>query len=314
MHEMIPVRFSRGDFFIYQYEFCSAYAIISFQEIVPSDFGKGETIRMRLKKVFLQGKKNEMSCEDGYVFCDHYAAVIDGVTSKSEHLFSGKTPGRIGMKVLCREIPLLDAELTVEQTVRKLTLALRTEREAMSREHEITLLEYPRACAAIYSKARREIWLIGDCQCRVNEKVYTNTKKVDDVMSHLRSFVLQCQLLSSGDEPEFETDDPGRRAILPFLKQQSLFENRDCLFGYPVLNGEAIVESQLVVIPVAKGSLVTLATDGYPVLHESFDESESALRDLLREDPMCYQKNLQTKGIQAGNLSFDDRCFLQFTT
>ena len=57
MHEMIPVRFSRGDFFIYQYEFCSAYAIISFQEIVPSNFGKGETIRMRLKKVFLQGEE-----------------------------------------------------------------------------------------------------------------------------------------------------------------------------------------------------------------------------------------------------------------
>lgn len=269
---------------------------------------------MRLNKVFLQGKKNEAACEDGYVFCEHYAAVVDGVTSKSEHLFSGKTPGRIGMEVLCREIPLLEPELTVEQSVQKLTLALRKEREIMSREHEVTLLEYPRACAAIYSKARREVWLIGDCQCCVNGKVYTNPKKIDDVTMHIRSFVLQCERLAGKEETDFEINDPGRQAILPFLKQQYLFENNDGVFGYPVLNGEKIIEGQLVVIPVTEGSLVTLATDGYPVLHESLEESEAELAEVLASDPFCYRKNLQTKGIQKGNVSFDDRCFLQFTT
>ena len=269
---------------------------------------------MRLNKVFLQGKKSEAACEDGYVFCDHYAAVVDGVTSKSEHLFDCKTPGRIGMEVLCREIPLLEPELTVGQAVQKLSLALRKEREIMSREHEVTLLEYPRACAAIYSNSRREIWLVGDCQCSVNGTLYTNPKKVDDVMMHLRSFVLQCQELAGNEVSELATDDPGRRAILPFLKQQYLFENTDGVFGYPVLSGERIVESQLVVIPVAAGSLVTLATDGYPTLHESLEESEAALAEILVRDPFCYRENLQTKGIQDGNVSFDDRCFLQFTT
>ena len=81
-----------------------------------------------------------------------------------------------------------------------------------------------------------------------------------------------------------------------------------------VLNGETIQEEQLVVIPVGVGSLVTLATDGYPVLSESFEQSEAVLRECLEKDPFCYRENLQTKGMQIGNGSFDDRCFLQFTT
>lgn len=269
---------------------------------------------MELNKVFIQGKKSEATCEDGYIFTEHYAAVVDGVTSKSEHLFSGKTPGRIGMEVVCKEITLLEADSSIEQAVRQLSAALRRERQRMSREHEVSLLEYPRACAAIYSRARREIWLIGDCQCCVNGKVYTNAKRIDDVLMQLRSFVLQCEQLSGKKEESIQAEDPGRQAILPFLKKQFLFENRDGLFGYPVLNGERIIEEQLVVIPVPEGSRVTLATDGYPVLYESFEQSEAALRERLEKDPFCYRENLQTKGIQNGNVSFDDRCYLQFTT
>lgn len=269
---------------------------------------------MELNRVFIQGKKSEAVCEDGYVFTEHYAAVVDGVTSKSEHLFSGKTPGRIGMEAVCREISLLEANLSVEQAVCQLSMALRRAREHMDKEHRVTLLEYPRACAAIYNRARREVWLIGDCQCCVNGKVYTNTKRIDDVLMQLRSFVLQCELLSGKTEEMLQAEDPGRQAILPFLKKQFLFENRDGLFGYPVLNGEKIVKEQIVVIPVPEGSRVTLATDGYPVLYESFEQSEAALQERLEKDPFCYRENLQTKGIQNGNVSFDDRCYLQFMT
>lgn len=269
---------------------------------------------MEFKQVFLRGKKNEETCEDGYVFCENYAAVVDGVTSKSDRLFWGKTPGRISMEILCREIPLLGGALSVEQAVGNLSGVLRRERERMNGDHPVALPKYPRACAAIYSKARREIWLIGDCQCMVNGKLYTNTKKIDDVMAQLRSFVLEGELLAGKTEEELIRNDPGRQAILPYLKQQLQFENRAGLFGYPVLNGETVLREQLVVIPVPEGSLVTLATDGYPVLRESLAESEAALGDLLSRDPFCCRENMQTKGMQSGNVSFDDRCFLQFTT
>lgn len=73
-------------------------------------------------------------------------------------------------------------------------------------------------------------------------------------------------------------------------------------------------EEKLVVIPVPAGSWVTLATDGYPVLFETLEESEAALAAALKKDPLCYRENPQTKGLITGNTSFDDRCYLQFTT
>lgn len=269
---------------------------------------------MQLVNTYIKGKKSEAACEDGYVFCENFAAVVDGVTSKSEKLFQGKTPGKIGMEVICREIPLLEKDSTCDEAVNKLSLALKRERWLMAEEQELTNLDYPRACASIYSRSRREIWLIGDCQCMVNGKHFTNAKKIDELTAQLRQFVLECEKLSGKTEADFEADDPGRRAILPFLKNQLSFENREGDFGYPVLNGEDIPTEKLVIIPVPEHSLVTLATDGYPRLMESFEDSESCLNELLTNDPLCYKENLQTKGLVEGNCSFDDRCFLQFTT
>lgn len=269
---------------------------------------------MKLLQAFVRGKKSETACEDGYVFGEHYAAVVDGVTSKSKQLFYGKTPGRIGMEVLCREIPLLEENLTMEQAAAQLSLALRRERERMAQEHAVTLPDYPRACAAVYSRARREVWLIGDCRCSINGTVHTNTKKIDDILAGLRSFVLQCEALSGKEEMDIATEDPGRQAILPFLQKQALFENRKGAFGYPVLNGEPVLTEQVAVIPVPAGSCVTLSSDGYPVLRESLEKSETALQEILARDPFCYKENLQTKGIQSGNASYDDRCYLQFRT
>lgn len=269
---------------------------------------------MELKKIFICGKKSEICCEDGYVFCDDFAAVVDGVTSKSEKLFRGKTPGKIGMEVVCREIPLLEKDISFKEAAKKLSLALIKERQLMAAEQELTRLDYPRACAAIYSKHRREIWLIGDCQCMVNGKLFTNTKEIDGLLACLRSFVLECEKIHGKTEADFESEDPGRLAILPFLKNQLEFENKEGAFGYPVLNGEDVPAEKILVIPVPEGSLVTLATDGYPKLYESLEECESALEEILAGDPLCYKDNVQTKGLLKGNDSFDDRCFLQFTT
>ena len=269
---------------------------------------------MKLLQAFVQGKKSEAACEDGYVFGAHYAAVVDGVTSKGKQLFGGKTPGRIGMEVLCREISLLEENLTMEQAVAQLSCALRKERERMAAEHPVTLSDYPRACAAIYSSARREVWLIGDCQCSINGTVHTNAKKIDDILANLRSFVLQCEALSGKGETDLAAEDPGRQAILPFLQKQALFENKPGAFGYSVLNGEIVPTEQVKVIPVPAGSCVTLASDGYPVLYESLDKSEADLQEALAKDPFCYKQNVQTKGLQSGNISYDDRCYLQFRT
>ena len=71
------------------------------------------------------------------------------------------------MEVICEEILHLEASLTMMPAAQQLNLALQRKRLQMMQMQEITPVAYPKACAAIYSHARREVWLFGDCQCMI---------------------------------------------------------------------------------------------------------------------------------------------------
>jgi glycerophosphoryl diester phosphodiesterase len=64
-------------------------------------------------------------------------------------------------------------------------------------------------------------------------------------------------------------------------------------------------------IDVSRAREIVLATDGYPFLKPTLAESEAALRELLRKDPMLVTLYQATKGIMQGNCSFDDRAYLR---
>ena len=49
---------------------------------------------------------------------------------------------------------------------------------------------------------------------------------------------------------------------------------------------------------------------GYPVLRDTWRETEDELQRLLREDPLCIHENAATKCLMEGQVSFDDRTYL----
>lgn len=55
-----------------------------------------------------------------------------------------------------------------------------------------------------------------------------------------------------------------------------------------------------------------LASDGYPKLMPTLNESEAELQRLLEEDPLCIYENIATKGLNEGQTSFDDRSYIRF--
>ena len=61
-------------------------------------------------------------------------------------------------------------------------------------------------------------------------------------------------------------------------------------------------------------SEVVLASDGYPKLFGTLEESEHYLQKVLAEDPLCISLNKQTKGLMVGNNSYDDRTFVRFVS
>ena len=103
--------------------------------------------------------------------------------------------------------------------------------------------------------------------------------------------------------------------IFDALREQTNFQNDPNPYNpyrYPVIDGTPIDDALVPEweVPTEVHELV-LASDGYPTLTDTLNETEENLQRLLKEDPLCIDENAATKCLMAGNNSFDDRCYLR---
>lgn len=247
--------------------------------------------------------------EDMFWIGDHFCLVADGVTSKSNTQYNGKTGGRIAVECLvqCME------KLSGNEDARTVLNRMRdTIRQFMSQNGIPDSLD-PQASVLIYSYARRELWSVGDCPFMIDGRRYRNEKKIDALYSALRAVTIETLLMDGYSQEQLLQHDLARDMILPFLKRQSRLIDSDSEYSYSVVDGTHPIH-HLTVIPVPKGSELILATDGYPVLRETLAQSEAALTQILAEDPLCFRITPSTKGISPGNQSFDDRTYVRIIT
>lgn len=264
---------------------------------------------MQYIESFIKGKSpDESKCEDVIVKTDAFVAVIDGVTSKYEVLFDGKAGGRFAAETIAETIKGLDEKVTALQAFNAINDALIEKTKLYNAESG----KHLQACAIIYSKYRKEVWNYGDCALMINGERYSHSKVIDDIMAGLRAFVIALYLKDGGNLDGLYSKDVGREAILPFAKNQTAFANEDGYFGYPVLNGTKINENYIKIYKVSEGDLVVLASDGYPKLFSTLEESEKHLEYILKTDPLSIGENMQTKLMVKGNISFDDRAYVSF--
>ena len=265
---------------------------------------------MKIRESFLLPKGGAgSSCGDAILVCESFIAVIDGATPKGKRLWNGMKGDAFVSSLLKDALSSLSSDLSGSEVIERLNACVAEEYvrnglafEALAPEERL------QASIVIYSVARREIWSFGDCQYRTGGKNYTFTRKGDALFADLRAFVLYVAK-SEGHPTE---PDPGREAILPFLKQYLRFANSDSEFGYDVINGGEIHSDRVKITPVREGDLVVLASDGYPCLFDTLAESESYLAKALAEDPTCVGDLRSTKGLVKGNVSYDDRSFVSF--
>ena len=264
---------------------------------------------MQIIEKFIQGKRaNQDLCEDGWVVTPHFAAVVDGSTSK----VAGRAGGREAMKLVCSALQTLPVEADKTQMLEHLTRTLAAHNLPESDRHA----EYRLTCSAvIFSYYHRVVWLVGDCHCRFAGQTYDNYKLVDEILTRIRCEIAHF-LLSQGYGPqEFLDHDPARAMILGELREMTNFQNDPNPhnpFRYVVLDGTPIDATMVPEIQVpAEVDELILASDGYPTLFDTWHESEKHLQQLLVDDPLCIQDNPATKCYLTGNHSFDDRCFVR---
>lgn len=251
-------------------------------------------------------------CEDGIVVSEAYAAVIDGATDKTGLLIGGETGGRAVMRACGGAVRCLPEDADARSAIDCLSAAVDSVLPAGLPRHE-----RPEAAVLVFSLSRREIWQVGDVGFwheGVQQGGRTQRKRIDKYAAELRAGLLSAELASGADPAELAASDPGRVAIQRVLERQGVFRNNPGAgsWAYGAVDGRHVPGELITVSPVPAGiGELVIASDGYPYIAATLDESELRLAELLDADPLCIGPLLGTKGQLPGNVSFDDRAYLR---
>lgn len=275
---------------------------------------------MKVIESKIEGKKSPESCEDGLVVTADFIAVIDGSTSKTpHHLSPDMKNGRYAMVLISEYIQHeLKPESTVEDFCEGVTSYIYNKvyrQQGIEEQMQAHPEERLTASAILYSKAKNEVWMVGDCQAIIGGKLYENNKPFEAIVARRR-----VELIRQGFTPQ-----EARKTIEPLLIQ-AMLEGQNKT--YTVIDGFPIYQKGMKVVSLnapqknvetdVADSLplptkeIVLASDGYPFLKPTLTESEEALAHLLAYDPQCTHEFIATKGIVVGNKSFDDRTYIRF--
>ena len=275
---------------------------------------------MKVIESKIEGKKSPESCEDGLVVTADFIAVIDGSTSKTpHHLSPDMKNGRYALVLISEYIQHeLKPESTVEDFCEGVTSYIYNKvyrQQGIEEQMQAHPEERLTASAILYSKAKNEVWMVGDCQAIIDGKLYENNKPFEEIVARRR-----VELIRRGFTPQ-----EARKTIEPLLIQ-AMLEGQNKT--YTVIDGFPIYQKGMKVVSLnapqknvetdVADSLplptkeIVLASDGYPFLKPTLTESEEALAHLLAYDPQCTHEFIATKGIVVGNKSFDDRTYIRF--
>lgn len=262
-----------------------------------------------IEEIYTESKTGRQENNEDAIYYDkRFVAVIDGATSKTKAVSDGKTGGQLCVQQITNTIHNLNENVTGEAAVFQIYLDLKEMEKLRGLERKGI---HCCASAVIFSCARKEIWAIGDCQYMIDGQHYTNSKPVDRIMSEARVVAVHMLLQKGITEEQLLQHDYSREMIFPLLQEQKYLENSNTPYGYQVFNCHT--QPEFIIRKVPDRCKIVLASDGYPFLRETLAESEKELSELLREDPLCYKRYYSTKGMQMGNISFDDRSYIRFS-
>ncbi|TMV47712.1 hypothetical protein FE783_19925 [Paenibacillus mesophilus] len=256
------------------------------------------------------------TCEDRYCVTEHYACVIDGATDVSGKRYGGLTSGRIISGGIAEAIPTLppDAELeTAMRTINDHLIRLYKERDMYDAICE-NAFSIPSAAMALYSRNRRTVWMVGDCQCMIDKELYTNPKIIDEITANARSLFLEAELQQGKTVEQLLMKDTGFEAVRPLIAMQYYMQNakKETPYGYAAVTGFDFELGMVKTVRVKEETeFLVLASDGYPKARATLSQSEDELRYILDNDPLCFREYKLAKGLVAGNVSFDDRTYLK---
>lgn len=268
---------------------------------------------LRVSEQFVESKSDGRDCEDLIVVSEHFAAVIDGASDETGVVFDRKTGGRFAAEVIAETISGLaltaDARVFADSLARALGAAVKTAVGDLAED-----VRRPAASVACASAHRREVWRIGDCNVLIGGTEHAGGKRVDDAAYGFRAAVNAALTAKGVSQEQLLRDDPGAKAARPLFDNQQHLANVVGPWGYGCVNGRAVPDDYLEVMPIPDGPMeVVITSDGYPVVHSTLSESEATLAGMVARDPAGIGELWSVgKSTKPGANAPDDRAYLRF--
>lgn len=262
-----------------------------------------------LESFTLSKKGDQERNEDALHVGDRFIAVADGVTPKAPQPANATmTSGRFASQTLCSLLPKMPPLTRPEEILNWLNTQLK---QKIAESVFADCPEKPSASVIFYDALTQRVISYGDCQLLLGGQVYKREKAVDKRLSEKRSQILQERLEHGCTPEELLQNDVGRAAIVAELMTHAAQNaNKPGEEGFPVMGIGEIVPEYIDVYPVS--GEVVLASDGYPELADTLQQSEMHLQEVVQTDPLLISKYKSTKGMAQGNVSYDDRTYIRF--
>jgi len=258
------------------------------------------------------GKCGGRDCEDLVVLTGDFAAVIDGATDETGARFDGRSGGRFAADVLGTAIEAMPGTVDARRFTDRLTAALA---DAVRQAGGPLAGDHRRPMASIVCAARsaRQVWRVGDCNVRIDDRQLSGHKRVDDAAYGYRAAVNAALLAKGTPMAEILAADPGAEAARPLFDVQQHLANAVGPWGYGCIDGRRVPDEFIEVFGLpAHECEVVLATDGYPDVRPSLDETEARLAELLAADPAAIGDLWSIgKSLRPGAVAPDDRAYLR---
>ena len=271
---------------------------------------------MKIIEQFLQSKSGRSNENEDRIFVNNdFACVVDGGTSQSDLTWEGEAPGQYAANLICDTIGSFHKSISKSEAISHISNAFLMAYKKNDRYDYVKNQTVHRffASFALFSRHHSEVWLVGDCQCRVGGVVYQNHGILEELLSNIRTLFLEIELLSGKTIRELQEYDTSREYITPLLQNVGLFRNiNDSKFAFSAIDGFKVNEELTSSIKIDPNeTFLVLASDGYPKLMSTLQESENVLIEILRADPLMMREHPSTKGLYKSNVSYDDRAYLR---
>ena len=225
------------------------------------------------------------------------------------------------MKLVSNYIRRMPKNTTCEAFLRGVTAYVRKHYKKSMLQR---LAEHPEdrltSSVVVFSRLCREIWMIGDCQCLVsplnsqfsilNSQFIDNPKPYEAELAAMRAKEVERLLNEGHTADDLCRNDIARPVIIPRMIETMRNQN----ITYSVVDGFPIDRQHVRTITLDfQPYEIVLASDGYPFLHPTLEESEAALQHQRQHDPLNIGPHFQaTKAFHPDFNSFDDRTYIRF--